>query len=193
MPRKDPDSIGRLKVINVKKKSRKEKIRILFVLGIAIFFGLAFFLTCEYRVTRFGFLETESKYLHAALDDLNQWQYWAPWIVDDPGKMVSLGEIESGVGASQSWSGKGGDGSMTITRSSPEYGIDFNLSLYDGMYQSKSSIHYQKVKGRIYVTWTEEGKVVMPVVGGYWALLMDPIAGSRLERGLNELKRVVAR
>ena len=82
---------------------------------------------------------------------------------------------------------------MTITQSSPESGIDFNLFLNDGLYQSKASMRYSKVSGKTYVTWAVEGNVAMPVVGGYWALLMEPIAGSMLEKGLFRLQGVVVK
>ena len=189
----DPDSIGKLRVIRVKVRSKKEKLRIRLSIGIGIFIVLGLLLSTQYRVTRFSSFQAKPLSIHAYLNDLNQWKDWAPWIINDPGTIVTLGDIETGVGASQSWVGKDGEGSMTITQSSLENGIDFNLSLNDGLYQSKASIHCKKVNGKTYVTWAVEGNVAMPVVGGYWALLMEPIAGSMLEQGLVRLKEVVVK
>lgn len=197
MSKIDPDSIGKLKIIRVKRKSKKEKLITRLALGIALFIILSFLLSTKYLVTRVVFIPNNQKSppanLYANLNDLNQWQYWAPWIIDDPSVIISLGEIRSGVGASQSWVGKNGKGSMTITKSSPDRGIDFNLSLNDGLYQSKTYIHFQKNRGKTYVTWTENGKVSLPVIGGYLALLMEPIAGSMLEQGLAGLQYVVTK
>lgn len=193
MSRIDPDSIGRLKIKRVRTRSRKKKFRIRLAVGIGFFFALGLLLSTEYRVTRFILLPAKPLSIHATLNDLNQWKDWAPWMVNDPGAVVTMGDIESGVGASQSWVGKGGEGSMSITQSSAENGIDFHLSLKDGLYQSKASIRYRKVNGKTYVTWTVKGHVALPVVGGYWALIMEPIAGSMLEQGLVRLKKVVAK
>ncbi|MCH8311805.1 MAG: hypothetical protein IID17_02330 [Nitrospinae bacterium] len=47
---------------------------------------------------------------------------------------------------------------MTITQSSPESGMDFNLSLNDELYQSKASIRYRKISGKTYLTWAVKNK-----------------------------------
>ena len=193
MPDRHPDSIGRLKIKKVKARSKKEKLKIRLAVGFGIFVVLGLLLSTQYRVTRFSLFQAKPISIYAILNDLGQWKNWAPWMTNDPGIIITLGEIKTGVGASQSWVGKNGEGSMTITQSSPESGIDFNLSLDDGSYPSKDSIRYSDVSGKTYVTWTVNGHVAIPVVGGYWALLMEPIAGSMLDQGLFRLQEVIAK
>lgn len=162
-------------------------------MGFGIIIVLGLILSTQFRVLRFGLLQTDPISIHAYLNDLNQWKEWAPWFINDPNMVVTRGDVENGIGAHQSWAGKDGKGSLTITQSSPDNGIDFTLSLNDGLYRSKSSIHYQNTNGKTYVSWTVDGNVVMPVFGGYWALMMEPIVGSILELGISRLQEIVVK
>ena len=46
------------------------------------------------------------------VNDFKSWQYWGPWLELDSTIVASYPEITSGVGASYSWIGKDGSGSM---------------------------------------------------------------------------------
>lgn len=158
---------------------------------VGILIAIGFFLPTHYTVTRSQLIQAKPASIHAHVNDLTKWDGWAPWKEKDPSLVVTLGEKKSGVGASQSWSGQAGDGALTITKSSENEGIDYDLSFSDGKYQCSAFIHYEDIAGSTQVTWTMEGDMVVPVVGGYLALTMDKTVGSMFQRGLAKLKRVV--
>ncbi len=68
--------------------------------------------------------------IHYYVDNLEQWPKWGPWATMDPTMKTTIGEIKSGVGASQSWKGEGGNGSLKITSSSPEKGVAYEAKGY---------------------------------------------------------------
>lgn len=168
-----------------------KKFTIFFLVLLGIFIVIGLFLPTEYAVTRTQVIKSKPVAIHAHVNDLTKWEEWAPWKDEDPTLAVTLGEIKSGVGASQSWVGKNGDGSLTVTMSSEQEGIDYDLSFSDGEYEGTAFIHYQDNGEKTEVTWTMEGDMAVPVVGGYLALSMDSTVGPMLQRGLTKLKNTV--
>ena len=51
--------------------------------------------------------------IHYYVDNLEQWPKWGPWATMDPTMKTTIGEIKSGVGASQSWKGEGANYHLT--------------------------------------------------------------------------------
>ena len=85
--------------------------------------------------------------------------------------------------------GDSGTGALTITGSSPESGIEYDLLFDGGRYECKSSMKYSRLPdGDTKVTWAMSGDMGRSLTGGYFALLMDSMAGSMFEKGLSNLK-----
>ncbi|GJL78382.1 MAG: hypothetical protein NPINA01_13710 [Nitrospinaceae bacterium] len=158
------------------------------LVGIVILLGLL--LPSQYTVTRSQIIQAPSASIHPHVNDLNKWKAWAPWKEDDPSLVVTLGNISSGVGAHQSWVGKDGKGSLTFTRSSPDKGIDYQLS-FDDTYRCEASLHYDEKENDTLVTWEMKGDMDIPLFGGYFAVMMDGMAGPMFEKGLSNLKKIV--
>ena len=159
------------------------------LIGIFILVGL--FLPSQYTVVRTETIQAPPAIIHSHVNDLKKWEAWAPWKEEDPSLVVTIGTIDSGVGASQSWVGKDGNGSLTFTKSSPEQGIDYDLSFNDGMYKCEAFLHYDRQGEGSLVTWQMNGDMDIPVIGGYFATMMDSMAGPMFERGLTKLKKTV--
>jgi hypothetical protein len=159
------------------------------LVGILIFVGL--FLPTQYTVTRTQVIEAKPAAIHAHVNDLTKWDAWAPWKDEDPSLVITLGKKKSGLGASQSWTGKDGNGTLTFSKSSKKEGIDYDLTFNDGKYKCTAFIHYLDLGGNTQVNWTMAGNMDMPVVGGYFAMTMDSMAGPMFQRGLAKLKNVV--
>ncbi len=165
----------------------------------ALFFGalvgilivVGFFLPTQYNVSRAQLIKAPPAVIHSHVNDLNKWEGWAPWLEEDPTLIIILGEKTSGVGASQSWHGKDGNGALTFTQSSPDTGIDYDISFNDGSYKCQALIHFRDLAGSTLVTWEMTGDMAVPVLGGYLALNMDLMVGPMFEDGLKELKSVV--
>ena len=125
---------------------------------------------------------------------MNNWETWVPWEILDPDLVVTQGEITSGVGAHQTWLGDDGTGWLTLTQSSPERGIDYELSFDDGFYKGEASIHYNKTwDGNPYGSWLVKGDADQPVFASYLALMLKSRMGAMLEQGLINLDRNVTR
>ena len=149
-------------------------------------------LPTQYRLSRSLIINAKPAAIHIFVGDLTKWDLWAPWKDEDPSIVTTLGDQTSGVGASQSWIAKDGDGSLTFTMSSPTEGIEYDLSFDGGAYKCWAGMHYDTVgENATKVTWSMKGNMDMPVVGGYFAIMMDSMAGKMFERGLSKLKQQV--
>ena len=144
----------------------------------------------EFDVTRKVVVNAEPAKIHALVGELKRWDEWTPWLESDPTIVTTFGPTTSGVGASQTWTGKDGDGRLTFTQADPVRGIDYDMVFIDGEREmpSKGWIHYTPVTGGMQVEWGMTGVVDMPVVGGYFAAMMDLMVGGMFERGLEKLK-----
>ena len=160
----------------------------LLVLGVIV----GMLLPTTYSLSRSLIIKAKPESIHFYVGDLSKWDMWAPWKDEDPSIVTTLGEHTSGVGASQTWLGKDGDGSLTFTKSSPTKGIEYDLFFEGGAYQCWAAMHYDTVgENATKVTWIMKGKMDMPVIGGYVAMMMDSMVGNMFDRGLSKLKHQV--
>lgn len=152
---------------------------------------IGLFLPSQYSVERSAVISAPPGDIHEYVGNLKKWDVWAPW-EEDPSIVVTLGEKTSGVGASQSWVGDSGTGALTITESSPDNGIKYDLLFDGGTYECSGSIKYYRLTdGDTRVTWAMSGDMGESLTSGYFALLMDTMVGNMFEKGLKNLKNVV--
>ena len=153
---------------------------------------IGLFLPARYSVERSVVIDAEPGEIHEYVGNLERWGEWAPWKEEDPSIVVTLGEKTSGVGASQSWVGESGPGAVTITASSPDIGIEYDLLFDGGTYECKSLMRYDRLPdGGTKVTWAMSGDMGKSLASGYFALLMDTMIGDMFEKGLSNLKNTV--
>ena len=102
------------------------------------------------------------------------------------------GEIRSGIGASQSWTDeKSGKGSLVFTACSLEQGVAYDLYFNDDQETCLVDLKYETLEsGELLVMWTMKGEVSVPVVGPYFARMMDSMLGPMFEGGLANLKEL---
>ncbi len=155
------------------------------------FVAMGSFLPTTYLVSRTVTIEADAATIHKVVGDLKKWDLWAPWKDEDPTILTTFGEKTTGVGASQSWVGKDGDGSLTFTASSPTRGIEYDLYFDKGAYQCWAAMLYKPEGNKTVVEWVMKGNMDTPVLGGYVAMMMDSAVGGMFERGLYKLKEVV--
>jgi hypothetical protein len=162
---------------------------IILVVTVAV---IGLFLPARYSVERSVVIDAEPGEIHGYVGNLRRWDEWAPWKEEDPSIVATLGEKTSGQGASQSWVGESGTGALTITASSPDTGIEYDLLFDGGTYECKSSMKYDRMPdGDTKVTWAMSGDMGKSLTSGYFALLMDTMVGNMFEKGLSNLKNVV--
>ena len=163
----------------------------LLIIIIVLFIVIGIFLPKDYTVSRSVVIDASPQQIHPYLNNLNNWPKWSPWAENDPTLKVTVGDISSGIGASQSWIGKDGDGSLVITESSIREGIDYDLEFNKGQFRCKGIFEYIPEGQGTDVIWEMRGKVDTPVLGGYFAAKMDTWVGAEFEKGLQNLKEVV--
>lgn len=148
----------------------------------------SFFLSKAFTVERSLVIDTTPERLYALLGDLERWPEWGPWMKEDPDLQITLGEKTKGVGASESWVGKDGDGRLVFTEADPAKGVSFDLYFNQDAFENKSSILYEKVAGGYEVTWSMSGQVQVPLLGGLLAKAMDAMVGPMFDQGLENLR-----
>lgn len=159
---------------------------------LAIFVAVGLFLPTQYQVTKSKSIKATPEQIHHYVGDLDQWPEWSPWEKSDPSIKITAGKKRTGIGASQSWKGDSGDGELTFTYSSPQLGIRYDM-MFDGADPSKAEMIYKpSADGEsTLVTWTINGELTAPVIGGYFALIINGMIEPMFEDGLQRLKTVV--
>lgn len=161
------------------------------LLGLAVLalvvVGAGLLLPTHYTVSRSVAIQAGTAAIHKYVGDLALWPKWSPWIEQDPSIVVTKGAQTQGPGASQSWRGQSGAGSLRFVSAAPDQGIRYDLQ-FDGQGTAAAAIQYHAAGGQTVVTWTLQGDMETPVVGGYFALLMDMMVGPVFDRGLRKLK-----
>ena len=152
---------------------------------------MGFIMPKDYEVKRNISINATPAQIQPWVEDLSKWPQWTPWQSADPKVKIEIGKISKGKGASEKWKGRSGVGVLTITRSSPDYGIDFTLDMHVESLNTYSSITYTPKGNSTEVTWTTRGKFTMPVIGPYIAMAIDGTAGPMYEKGLKKLKQLV--
>lgn len=150
------------------------------------------FLPREFAVEQAIIIKANPEAIHPFVDDLKQWPRWAPWKEPDPEVVTRYGDLTRGIGASQSWRGKGGSGRLHITASSPDNGIAYDVFFENDTDPSISAIEYERLgKDSTRVIWRIRGEISAPVIGGYIALIVTAITNDMYRKGLLSLKSLV--
>ena len=163
----------------------KKFLIVLFVI-VLVLAAVGFLIPHDYSVEESVVIDAKPSDVHDLVGDLRRWDDWMPWKEMDPTIQVTYGKDTKGVGASQTWTGKDGNGSVRITASDDDKGIEYDMSM-DEM-PAKGAIRYERVGDSTKVTWTMSGAIDKPVIGGYFALLMPRMMGGSFEKGLEKLK-----
>ena len=148
--------------------------------------AVGFFLPGAYTVEESMVINAKPSHVHEFVGDLKRWDEWTPWKEMDPSVNVIFGKETKGVGASQTWTGKDGTGFLQFTASDEDKGIEYDMKFDET--PAKGAIRYERVGDATKVTWTMSGEMDMPVIGGYFALLMPKMVGGAFEKGLTKLK-----
>ncbi|MBV1909979.1 MAG: SRPBCC family protein [Kangiellaceae bacterium] len=145
----------------------------------------------EVDVRRSVTINASNEQIHRFTNNLERWPKWSPWIQSDPSIQTTLGEIHSGVGASQSWVSTSGSGQLTLTDSSIDNGIVYDMTFEGDPTVYQAGISYQNNGNNVTVTWYMKGEMKPIIIGNYFALMMDMFIGDSFKQGLEMLKREV--
>lgn len=155
--------------------------------GLVIVIGLI--IPNEVNVRRSVEINASIETIHALTNDLEKWPEWSPWLTADPTIKTSLGEIHSGIGASQSWTGASGSGQLTFTDSSLANGVVYDMTFEGDPTVYKAGVSYQSSETGVLVTWYMTGEMKPIIIGNYFSLMMDMFVGDSFKQGLELLKK----
>ena len=149
----------------------------------------------EWTIYRQGAIPGVPAIVFPYMDDLHKFLEWSPWAKLDPAMKLTHGGPPSGSGAHFTWEGnsKVGAGKLTITESRPNELVRCQLDFYKPFRCTNSHEFVLKPEGsQTMVTWTMNGK--SPFVFKLFLVFAscDRMMGKDLERGLVNLKALVA-
>lgn len=111
----------------------------------------------NYDIKRSRVIKAPVEVVFENVNDFKNWENWSPWFEMDPTIVTSYPDTTSGVGASYSWKGKDGSGSMKTISAIPNKEIiqqvDFNSDSKPQVYWN-----FTKVDLGTEVTWGMRGK-----------------------------------
>ena len=168
--------------------------KILIVLGalVALFLVGGLLMSSDFKVTRKVTIQADVARGHEMCGELRNWDKWAPWKEQDPTIVTTYGATTTGVGASQTWTGKDGAGELTFTRCDPQQGIAYDMAFINGEQRmpAQSWMNYTASSGAVEVEWGMTGEMDMPIIGPYFAMMSDSMIGPMFQTGLAKLKSV---
>jgi len=149
----------------------------------------------EWTIQREGIIPGAPAKVFPYINDVHKFLEWSPWAKLDPAMKLTYGSPESGSGANFSWEGNGkvGAGTMTITESRPNDLVRSRFDFYKPMRCTNTHEFVLKPEdSQTLVTWTMHGNAPF-----FFKLMMvfvsaDSMMGDNVERGLANLKTVVA-
>ncbi|MCY3001103.1 MAG: SRPBCC family protein [Planctomycetota bacterium] len=168
-----------------------KKLILALVALVLLFVLVGFLLGSDFKVSRKVTIQADVAKVHELVGELRNWPKWAPWQEDDPTIVTTFGPTTTGVGASQTWTGKDGNGELTFTKCDPATGIVFDMVFINGdtRVPSKCWMSYAPASGGVDVEWGIEGDFApMPVIGGYFGTFADSMMGPMFDKGLTKLK-----
>ncbi len=128
--------------------------------------------------------------VRAFVDDFHAWTKWSPWEDLDAILERTYAGPREGVGARYAWAGKkAGEGSMVITKSTPDC-VEVDLEFAKPFKASNKIVFRFDAEGSATrVTWTMSGtrNVVFAILG---KLHFDGVVGKDFDSGLAKLKAV---
>lgn len=144
-----------------------------------------------YEVNRTRTLKAPVDVVYSNVSDYKNWEEWGPWKEEDPSMTFTYDEKTKGVGASYSWSGAQGNGTMKMAEVVQNQSI-VNDMTFEGMGSSQGLWEFKEVEGGTEVTWgmkTDESPFMMKVfsaMSGGWDNMMGPM----FDRGLEKLDSI---
>jgi len=124
-------------------------------------------------------------------NNLNHWAKWSPWTALNDSIKVTIGDISTGIGASQTWHDNNGGGRLIFIESIENKKISYNIWFGDAKNPAISNMTFKQLTvNKIQVHWTIEGDMQIPIIGFIFALLMDTLVGPAFELGLENLKEI---
>lgn len=161
------------------------------LLVVILFLVVGFFLPAEYHVERSVVIAASPLQIHPFTSDLRMWEEWTPWQREDESLVIEYGARTSGVGARQSWTSENGRGTLVVTSSDPDRGVELDFRLGDQSHLGAVVLRYAPVDGGTRVFMTMDGEVGATPIERWFSAFMGVMTGPDFERALSRLRVMV--
>ena len=146
---------------------------------VLVFVVGGFVMPKAYTVERSVRVQAPVELVFSQVNDLRNWEKWSPWKAADPTMALTYSDNPVGQGASYQWKGESaGEGSLTITRSTPSTRVETRLD-FGEMGSAQGYWDFAHEDGVTDVTWGFTGEN-SGVIGGWFTLMMDGMVGPSL-------------
>ena len=127
---------------------------LIFIIGGSIYIAT---LKADYNIKSTRTIKVPIEMVFNEINDYKNWNNWGPWLEMDSSIVASYPEITSGVGASYSWTGEEGNGSMKTISIIPNKEIIQQIDFGSG---STPEVYwgFNAVENGTEVTWGMRGK-----------------------------------
>jgi hypothetical protein len=157
---------------------------LLVLLGIVILACIiGFFMPREVHVERSRVMKAPGENVFAQVNNLKNWNNWAPWNRMDPEWKQTWGDITEGEGANYTWESKTdiGKGKMKITKSVSQQLVETELNM-ESMEPATGNFKFEGMAEGTKVTWSFDADMG----GNPLMKLMSPIMVSMLKHQFDE-------
>lgn len=161
------------------------------LLVVILFLVVGFFLPAEYHVERSVVIKAEPTQIHDYTSDLRMWEEWTPWQREDESLVIQYGARTAGVGARQSWTSERGNGTLVVTSSDPDRGVEADFRLGDQSHLGAVVLRYEPVEGGTRVSMTMDGEVGATPIERWLSAFMGAMTGPEFDLALARLREMV--
>jgi len=155
---------------------------------------VAYLLPRHIHVERSATIPASPEVVFNQVNILKNWEEWSPWHDIDPDMEIVYSGPEMGAGASYSWFSSdpgAGQGKLTIIKSLPYSLITTKLDFVE---RGTATAQYTFVltdEGTL-MTWSMVSDMGNNPIGRYFGLFMDKMLGRDFEKGMENIKEIVA-
>jgi hypothetical protein len=154
---------------------------------------VGYFLPSTFEIEISLVIKAPPERIHTFTGDLAQWPEWNAWLKDDPALIVTPGDLTAGEGASQTWASGSGEGSISLTRCDPDWGVAYEMAFSKKTFSTAGTLRYETVDDGTEVVWNMVGDNGGNIMARYFAGLMPSLIGPQLEENLARLKLTAER
>lgn len=161
------------------------------LLLVTLFLVVGFFLPSEYHVERSVVIAATPAQIHPFTSDLRRWEEWTPWEREDEGLVIEYGPRTAGVGARQSWTSERSRGTLVVTSSDPQRGVEVDFRLGDQSHLGAVMLRYEPAAGGTRVSMRMDGEVGATPIERWFSFFMGATTGPEFDRALMRLQEMV--
>lgn len=156
---------------------------------IALFFVVSVFLPSENTVQRSITFKGNADSVYNNINTLKKWSRWSSWQLKEPSMQIQYYGPEEGIGATQYWKGKDGNGKLMIIETAAPRIVAYQLQFEDFTPLNGYFEIDQNDDSTLTVTWTMKADAGKNPLLKYFGLMMDYMMGDDFEEGLENLSK----